>query len=225
MTTEKPFKPFSRGTRLPLPKGFANQHFLYQAEPPPVDKADIDLVAQQFNARAFETTLSAGLEAGEIVLLSTEDKNIFDAAGMAAMARLKEAACPKGIAVGSSELLACQWAGLHQDDAYAGKAFVSLVLHTGSSPYLVQSVHMYKRAGHKSASLELVQTNCPLSQGDVFVLDPTTPHSAVPVRPCDDALLLLLQFTINVPDEQSQALLMQAAPPAKEPTVWDPTFF
>jgi hypothetical protein len=182
-------------------------------------------VAQQFNARAFDTTLNTGLQAGEISLISTQDSDIFDACGLAALARLEEAARPIGIEVETSELLVCQWAPLHQDDAYAGKAFASLVLFTGSSPYLVQSVHTRKRPGRKSPGLELVQTNCVLGQGDYFVIDPTTPHSAAPVRPSDDALLLVLQFTINLPDQETQAKLLQAVPPAKTPSTWDPALF
>ena len=79
-------------------------------------------------------------------------------------------------------MLVTKFAPAHSDPAFEEQIFVSLVLRTGSSPYLVQAFHT-EYAPTEDMALKFVDTNRCLEVGDIPVLDPTTPHMAAPTVP------------------------------------------
>lgn len=110
---------------------------------------------------------------------------------------------------GRLELLVCEYARPHSDTSYAGKGFVSTVLHTGPQPYVVD---VFTTSRAVEGGLEVNARTRMLSAGDTFVLDPKIPHSAMPVRPQAGCLLVLAQQEVPLACRADYEALLRLLP-------------
>jgi len=202
------------GNRLPLPAAVPGAHLLYRANSPALCEHDIAILAQAVQDYVYDV----GLDATQIELLTEEDQaRLFSPEAVAARERLVQALGWAHLQPNQRGIIFCEWAPPHVDDYYVGKAFVSLVLHTGPEPYVIQTFHTAQRApeDRTPGPVTLTQTTRLLNVGDLFVLDPCTPHMAAPVRSNNEALLVLLQATWLDEDlTQRNALLARFEPHA-----------
>ena len=110
-------------------------------------------------------------------------------------------------------ILSCMWAAPHVDDTFDGSLFVSVVVRTGPSPYVMQTLRT--GAAEDGAPASLITNTRVLNVGDVVVFDPTAPHYAFPQRPSEQSLLVLLQVELTgvsaMSAEKRQSTLPQAA--------------
>jgi hypothetical protein len=121
-----------------------------------------------------------------------------------------------GLPIEDAELVICEWAAVHADYTFAGRTFASLVVSTGRNPYYMQSVLTHKSDLEMDDTWQVDDAKLILKQGDVFVFDPTVPHMAVPTRPADGQLLVLMQWAIPTEDELAMANLLGQFPKQRE---------
>lgn len=193
------------GNRLCVPAPVKGAHLLYLANRPQVCPKAMALLAQEV-CRYLENT---GLNATEIDLLSERNQaQVLSPEACLAREQLVRELGWQDMPASSRAVLFCEWAPPHVDSSFAGKAFVSLVLHTGEEPYLVQTFHTKRHTNEDPDPIALTTTSRLLRPGDLMVLDPCTPHMAAPVRSSRDALLIMLQ--VEWPDataEEREALI------------------
>jgi hypothetical protein len=188
----------------PIPEIAENEHFFYRTTAPSLTGVDIDAIVGAINSSKRRPTGS------RIALIGKNDSEIAGNARARIVFR-RLAAAVKGItrARGAAELLVCEWAQPHIDCGVAGSLFYSLVLHTGPKDYLMTTLHTEPTS---SGCDELITTDLILSAGVAFVFDPTTAHCAIPVRPHQNQLLVLLQ--VELPDwtHAQRAQILQRLP-------------
>ncbi len=88
---------------------------------------------------------------------------------------------------------------------------MSLVLDVGPYPYVMSMFHSRKHRDREKA-LDLVTSTQVLRPGDCYVFDPTVPHSAVPGRLTNDALLVLIQAEIDMQTPASLESILKRFP-------------
>lgn len=205
--------PCPEGNRLPVPSQIAGQHLLYLAQRPAVSKEAMALLANEVLRYIRDT----GMDAAEIDLLgerSQEER--LSAEAVQAREQLVHELGWQNMPSHSRAVLFCEWAPPHVDSSFAGKAFVSLVLHTGDEPYLVQAFHTRRHTNEDPDPIELTTTSRVLRPGDLMVLDPCTPHMAAPVRSSRDAFLIMLQVEWPDATELERAELVSRFPAADD---------
>jgi hypothetical protein len=108
------------------------------------------------------------------------------------------------------EVVACRLAGPHSDIEWLGKAFVSVVLHTGPHPYQVSAFSCTSRT--ETSAAQVHRTGRLVEPGDVFIFDPAQGHCAFPLCPDRKSLLVLLQWTVDLSGEEALSTLRTALP-------------
>lgn len=117
-----------------------------------------------------------------------------------------------------TEILVCQQASPHVDDAYKGDVFRSVVLSTGNEAgYLVGCISEPAKRFGKDDSEDLSPTTTQLhvETGDEFVLNPQHIHYAMPLEMNPENLLILLQETLDDSTAQARKAIYEKFPPAK----------
>lgn len=110
--------------------------------------------------------------------------------------------------------MVCEWAHLHIDSGVAGALFYSMVLHTGPNDYLMTTLHTEPSL---DGCEELVTTELALQPGVAVVFDSTTAHCAIPYRPHQDQLLVLLQVELEDSTHAHRTQLIQRLPRYVQP--------
>lgn len=193
--------------RLPQPAAIASKHFFYLGLAPKVPTEAVDAVVHA----AKKLAQQYGLNPAQIEVFSRTQLESAHAGAGEAFATLRRACgLPERI---PGAVVVCEWASPHVDDTFAGQAFVSLVLHTGPEPYVMQAFHTEHTSSGQTA---LVTSTRVLHQGDLAVFDPTTAHFTAPRHPNADQLLVLLQFELADYTEQDREILLQRFPPASQ---------
>lgn len=203
--------------RLPVPSSVPARHFLYKTQPLIGCDDEISLLGNQ----AFKMVCDIGISPGEIELLMFNDEDHPQA--VAALVKI-QAALPSSVfdhGRHKFDILFAELALPHADPDYTGWAFVSVVLHTGPHPYVLQMLHTEQI---EESNENVVRTSSVLLRpGDVVVFDPSTPHLCVPATPHEDQLLVLAQVSVMDVTEEDRNLLVSALPP--QPRVEeDPTY-
>ena len=198
---------YENGNRLPVPDTVRSRHFLYQTA------AIAGLDAEMSTVVAATTRLveERGLSPAQIEVFTPRAYAQDAPEALEPLTKLFRA---MGVDVPSSGagVLVCEWAAPHVDESYEGSAFLSLVLHTGPEPYILQTFHSSVKEEFGVAQRLEVSTRV-LQRGDLLILDPTTPHMAAPLHPHQDQFLVLLQ--VELPDrtpEDREAILKRFAP-------------
>lgn len=190
--------PKTAGNRLPVPPTVAGHHLLYKSElQAPAQASDMAMIAELTKAMVLER----GLNPSEIEAFAFSRYAGENPAAHEALRRLLAAMGASDCTDSDACVIACHWAAPHVDELFCGKAFASLVLHTGPERYVVKTFHTGPRKKAK-VGLTLSSTTRVVSVGDLLVLDPTTPHLAAPVYPHQDQLLVLLQA--EIPDRTAK---------------------
>lgn len=192
---------YEKGNRLPVPAELKSSHFIYKAAPLRISQEDIAKVVAA--TQAFVD--NRGLNPAQIEVFTPKEFQREAADAYPALVRLFQALGFDEPTPGAG-VLVCEWAAPHVDDSYEGAAFVSLVLHTGPEPYVMQTFHAEHRPG---AVPQLTASTRVLRSGDCFVFDPTTPHMAMPLHPHQDQLLVMLQVELPDNTELERSALLQ----------------
>jgi hypothetical protein len=192
------------GNRLPLPAGWADQHFLYKPQAPEVDASACAVLTEAVKEVVFD----AGLYPAQVEIVS---RNRLAPAALAALEQLSAplvaVPCLRDRQV---SIIVCEQALPHTDPGYAGSSFLSLVIHTGPGPYQLQLLHSHAGA----AGAQLTRSSRLLQVGDWVVFDPLTPHYAVPLQGSQDNLLVLLQVELNDHTVGERARILEVLPRA-----------
>jgi hypothetical protein len=195
----------SRHNRGALPTR-RRRHFFYRAATPVLDQADIKAVGDA----VMDIVVEYGIGVAEIQVFNC--KQFAELASEAAVASFQRLIEGLGLDVAADRvsLLACEWASPHDDSSFCGSAFLSLVLRTGDSPYVMSMFH--HRRMPDSRALDLITTTRVLKPADLVVFDPTIPHMAAPGRPNEKALLVLLQAEVDIEQPGALQALVQRFP-------------
>ena len=111
---------------------------------------------------------------------------------------------------GPVDVLACEWAQPHSDQGFVGTIIYSAVLHTGAHDYVMQVFH----TEHNSNGYEeLIKTELLLRAGVAFIFDPTRVHFTSPLRPHQEALLVLLQVELDDCTDDARRAILERLPP------------
>ncbi len=202
---------FRNGNRMPVSASVPNPHFCYTLDRPAISSTDMELVSAAVRNRVDQD----GIEAGEIALLMRQDLN-SDEAALAfdrIDAALRAHVAHPLLGPSRSVMLVCEMAMPHVDPTFAGVAFLSLVLSVGSEPYVIQTVSHYTQ--DKGVMLDLKKSTLVVDAGDCFVIDPCTPHLAVPIHPSSESLLILFQLELIDQTPEDRAAILQFLPPSK----------
>lgn len=149
-----------------------------------------------------------GLHAGEVAVVPRRE---FTDDAREALERLGEPLTRLECASGTPpEILVTAQAFPHTDPAYAGHAFLSLVLHTGPTAYLMETFHVGRSFTGEPDAFTSARV---ISTDDWFVFDPTTPHFAAPLHPHEDSLLILLQLELSDQDRDDRKAILRELPP------------
>jgi hypothetical protein len=197
---------FQDGSRLAAPDELFSTHFFYHVDKVVSDFSDVF-------AKAAKTELT-----GMVFYpaqIKTTSHCIYDSPVLEEA--VKKIAADLGLEkaeVNSATLLMCEWASLHADHNWLGKDFLSVVMHTGRHPYVMQTLHTEVKDFTKNlTSIDVPTTTRLLCVGDVFIFDPTTPHTAAPRRPADGQLLVMLQFELKDSDVADRASILERFKP------------
>lgn len=197
---------------LPLPpkdlstelKAHGLPFFFYKCDRPKVCSSDFEWL----NRMIDEHTSLYGLgEAAKIDVLNVVPTRPED---IASFERIKKA-CGFDFDASKFEVLFCSWASLHNDPDWSGNVFVNLVLHTGPSGYVV-GAHGVDYAADGSVPVVTTQAYR-VEVGDLFVLDPTVPHSAHPAYPSDGSLLAVLQVSLPFGNQDEKLQIFERLKP------------
>lgn len=181
-------------------------HFAYLAAPRILGDTCVDLVLMAIKAMLAEKPLGVS----SIVTFTHQQIASTDWAAGAAFLRLATA---MGFATNqAASVVCCRTALPHDDPTFRGEAFVSLVLDTGPSPYAF-SIHSRRtRSRVKNEESPWLDSRRFLVRGDILVIDPTELHAAVPVRPTDESVLVLLQGFFPLADRRAHVDLLRLFP-------------
>ncbi len=204
----------ARAQAIDQPKSFKSilkkaklDHFFYRCDRKKIDPEDLAWMLER--VKKYIAQYGTGSPSA-IEVLSVRPQNMTE---IEAFERIKKE-CRLEPWIDKVELVFCEWASLHTDPDWLGKAFVSLVVGTGPSPYTV-STHKISRK--KDSQIPSVKTRgFKMHTGDLFVLDPTLPHSANPCTNHYGSLLVLMQVTELFGSEQEKIELFDRYPPAKD---------
>lgn len=147
-------------------------HFLYRTSPLSLTPAAITTLGTALAAAMPEVRLDTA-EIGSYN--RTELTRMVPPSAVAAYDKLLSELGVTDYVTHYPAVLACRWALPHDDGTFAGKAFLSLVLHTGPEPYVMS---MFATTGRRNRTV--VDITRTLRTGDVFIFDPTVPHMAAP---------------------------------------------
>lgn len=198
------------GNRLALPACVPGKHFFYRTSLPSYRAEDAQVLINAIQ-QAVE---DCGLHTAEIDVFSC--KRLHAYGGDAVSDAFSRLVCDLGledVPAHTISLLACEWASVHVDDSFAGSAFLTLVLHTGPNPYVMQTFHSARNDEDDPTPLELHTSTRLLHPGQAVVFDPTTPHLAVPAGFSADQLLVLLQVELSDKDLTERATILRRYPP------------
>ena len=187
-------------------KAYGLPFFFYKCDRPKVCASDFEWL----NRMIDDYTSVNGLgEAAKIDVLNVKPTC---ASEVDSFERIKKA-CGFDFDISKFEVLFCSWASLHNDPDWAGNVFVNLVLHTGPSGYVV-GAHGVNYA--KEGAVPVVTTQAyRVEVGDLFVLDPTVPHSAHPAYPSDGSFLAVLQVSLPFGNESEKLQIFEKLKPQK----------
>jgi len=180
---------------LPLPSSLRSAHLLARVsgfDAPAVedDLAEIDRMARQW---ANDRLRPAEIDLPKLGRACSR----AEARVTSALRNCLTARVGRTIDLPNPDVVACRWAAPHTDDDWSGRLFLSIVAGTGEPPYIAQTLHTRDyRARKGDLAGGVVTTTLRLRRGDCFVLDPTTPHLAVPETSSAGALLVLLQYDL-----------------------------
>lgn len=197
---------FKDGNRLPLPSQAPSQHFFYKTLARSLTKADVALVVVEAKALVERD----GLHAGQIEVYG--GRQMSEPSSQALERLCSQATAAVGLPC-KFDVVVCEQAFPHVDADFAGKSFLSVVLHTGPQPYHLQ---MFHTALLEDGTQDLVTSSRLVYEGDWVVFDPTTPHSAIPRHSDNESLLVLLQAEIEDNDEEQRTQLFRSLPPMGE---------
>lgn len=196
------------GNRLPVPTSLGVSHLLYKFElTAPAPDEDLKVIADAVKKMVEDD----GLAPSEIEAYAIRQfhDNVL---AHAAIKRLLDLMGAQNFPESSASLIACHWASPHVDEYFSGKAFASLVVHTGPERYVLQTLHT-SSLKKKERGLDLHRSTKMLKAGEAFVFDPTTPHFSAPVYPHENSLLVLLQVEVkDETPEDRKALLEKFVP-------------
>jgi len=195
---------YANGNRVAVPKSLNLPHFLYHVDAsiPVRFESFVDAANEQIRKNPLGCSQIDAFTAGLTDNLKSEVSQISASLGLDAEE------------VESAQIIVCEWASVHDDYAFAGKCFLSVIMHTGPQPYVMQMAHTEVGKGaFGEKSLSVVTSTRQLNVGDIILFDPTTPHMAAPKRPADGQLLVLLQFELADPDQKSRNKLIKRFPP------------
>jgi hypothetical protein len=191
-----------------VPECVGAQHFLYKTAPAAFEKGDIDAVV----SFVLDSVAAEGLGCAEIMSYKARGVRESSPAAAAALERMIAEIAGHEIFAGEPTLLACEWASVHVDETFEGSAFLSYVLHTGPVGYVMQAI-----SSRETEGLFVVDTSTrSIRAGEAFVFDPTTPHMAVPERPCDGQMLILLQVELADRDWAARQRLLRVLSPTPD---------
>lgn len=193
------------GNRMAVPPPVKSAHFFYKTRPPQFDPRDVATVVATVNAHVEDV----GLHCGEISLLTKNDFSQRGSEASEAFERMVKLVPTLG-GYSSPAVVFCEWAGVHDDETFEGKAFFSVVLHTGMEPYVMQVISTAPPSLPGTKAPRLHCDTRVLSVGDAMVFDPTTPHMAVPKEPTRGQLLILFQIELPDNNEQERAAILEA---------------
>jgi hypothetical protein len=201
--------PYEDGNRLAV-QGAGGAHFFYHVDRPAFASQEGERIVRSVQAFVDGYPLTSA----QVVVLHSSD---FEVEGEI------HPFLPLGLALGltdaeieSGKAVLCQWSALHDDGPFAGSSFLSIVLHTGPNPYIMQTAYTSYISRPKNRHIfNTNTTDHMLSVGDTFVFDPTTPHMAFPKYLHQDQLLVLLQFEISDKDDVERAMLLERFPVKK----------
>lgn len=180
--------------------------FFYKCDRPKVCSSDFVWL----NRMIDEHTSLYGLgEAAKIDVLNVNPTRLED---VESLERIK-GACGFQLDTSKFEVLFCSWASLHNDPDWAGSVFVNLVLHTGPSGYVVGAHGV--NYSHEGAVPVVTTQAYRVEVGDLFVLDPTVPHSAHPAYPSDGSFLAVLQVSLPFGNESEKLQIFEKLKPQK----------
>jgi hypothetical protein len=181
------------------------EHFLYRTTAPQLDPIAIETVV---DAVVCSDQRPTGPRVN--VLETKSDGPLSSPRVRSAYRRLAKAVKRHTGTEGAADILACEWAQPHVDAGFVGTVFYSVVLHTGPHAYLMQAFHTEPNSNGYE---ELTTTELVLSTGFAFVFDPTRAHLAIPMRPHQGQLLVLLQVELDdCTDEQREAIIKRLPP-------------
>jgi hypothetical protein len=204
-------KAYDDGNRLAVPAIVPAKHFLYKTNRMDSRLNDLALVASI--AKGTLEKRGHGLNPAQIEVFLRKDFRDESQDFLQALDRVLNAMGASALEAERASILLCEWAAPHVDDSYVEQAFVSLVLHTGPEPYIMQALHTHVIEGpHGSQQIET--STRVLTVGDVIVFDPTTAHFTVPKYPNDEQLLILLQVCVNDRTEEDREALLKRFPVA-----------
>lgn len=196
------------------------RHFFYRADTPALDACDMAVVTDSVATLIEER----GLGVAQIEVFTL--KYFREHAAAAVQDSLDRLTKTLGLDAvrDRTSLLTCEWASPHEDSAFEGKAFVSVVLGTGPYSYVMNMFHSRKLPG--KTGLDLVTSTRVLRTGEVIVFDPTIPHMAAPGRPSTDSLLVMLQVEVDISEPGGMEALLRRFPrhasDADQASVFDP---
>ena len=207
-------KDYAQGNRLPVPSKEMGPHFMYSASIPKLNETYLKKIVDA----AKDYVRESGLFPAQIEVLRPVD--LQRAGSDDALAVWAEFLVDLGISdgvartPGSMSVMVCEWAAPHVDETFAGIAFMNVVLHTGPFPYIMQTLHT-KVAGKSHPFQEVVTNSRTLKVGDAIIFDPTTAHCAMPLRPHQDSLLIMLQIELKDESEQDRENILKNFPRIK----------
>jgi len=117
-----------------------------------------------------------------------------------------------------TDILVCQQAPPHVDEAYKGEIFRSAVISTGNEAgYLLGCIsEPSRRFGcEEGEDISPLSTQITVKAGDEFLLNPQHIHYAMPLEMNSESLLILLQESMDDSTPQARQAIYAKYPPAR----------
>jgi len=191
------------GNRLTVPDCVPLRHFIFKMNPPEFNEASVSMLTEAV------MTYLRNIDIGPADVLGISPAEIGGDAFYSALDHIESAFNLSKSERKTATIIACEWAPIHTDQSYAGKSLLTLVLHTGRHPYVMQTMHAEAiDYGYAGAALSAKTSNVLLQKGDALIFDPTTPHTAVPRFSATGQILVLLQFEIDDGDERQRQQIL-----------------
>lgn len=188
---------------LPSKAGLPRQlTYKAQARPVPVEALEEIASAVKAHVAAYP------LDIAEVDAKRPIDFKEFSANVEASVKKVAVSLSLADLSEYDSSVVFCRWVPPHTDAFSRGRAFVSVVAHTGPHPYIMQSVAT-QLADDKRRTTKLFTKTVGLEVGDILVFDPEEPHYTAPAYPSDESLLVLVQFDLPLGSNQDLMDLYQ----------------
>lgn len=212
---------YKNGNRLAVPEVVKGKHFFYKTQAVKLDATMVNKVVQA----AIKHVEVYGLNPAQIELLRhTQLEKQVKGAGAAfedLLGCMGEGASGTNRAM--SGILVCDWANPHIDEGFVDYAFLSVVLHTGPEPYIMQTFHTYVPTKGRRIQKVESSTRC-LKVGDMFMFDPTTAHMVMPRKTGSEQLLVMLQVVLRDSNDNEREGLLKTYPPLDNDVDGDDVF-